>query len=52
MLDSVIRANKRYYPQIFLEEAKYEIIKNEMENFINDDLDLSLFDECDNKFDN
>ena len=56
MLDSVIRANKKYYPQIFLEECKYEIKKNKMENFINDDLDLSFSgepdNESDNKFDN
>ena len=41
MLDSVIRANKKYYLQILLEECKYEIKKNKMENLINDDLDLS-----------
>ena len=32
MLDSVIRANKKYYPQTLLEMCKYEIIKNKMEN--------------------
>ena len=47
MLDSVIRANKKYYPQTLLEECKYEITKNKMENLINDDLD-----ESDNEFDN
>ena len=31
MLDSVIRANKKYYPQTLLEECKYEITKNKME---------------------
>ena len=40
MLDFIIRANKKYYPETFLEECKYEIKKNKMENFINDDLDL------------
>ena len=48
MLDSVIRANKNYYPQTLPEECKYEIKKNKMENFINDDLDLSSSDESDN----
>ena len=48
MLDSVIRVNKRYYPQTFLEECKYVIIKNKMENLINDDLDLISSDESDN----
>ena len=27
MLDSVIRVNKKYYPQTLLEECKYEIKK-------------------------
>ena len=44
MLDSVIRANKRYYPQTLLEECKYEIKKNTMESLINDDLDQRPFD--------
>ena len=35
-LDSVIRVNKKNYPQIFLEECKYEMKKNKMENLIND----------------
>ena len=38
ILDSVIKSNKKYFPQTFLEECKYiqEKIKNE--NYINDDL--------------
>ena len=52
MLDSVISANKKYYPQTLLEECKYEIKKNKMENLINDDLDLSSSDESDNESDN
>ena len=52
MLDSVIRVNKKYYPQTLLEGCKYVIRKNKMENLINDDLDLSSSDESDNKFDN
>ena len=52
MLDPVIRANKKYYPQTLLEECKYVIRKNKMENLINDDLDLHLSDESDNEFDN
>ena len=38
MLDSVIRVSENYYPQILLEEGKYEIKKNKMKNLINDDL--------------
>ena len=51
MLDSVIRVNKNYYPQTFLEECKYEIKKNKMENFISDDLDSSSSDEPHNECD-
>ena len=49
ILDSVIRvSNEKYY----LEECKYIIRKNKMENLINDDLDLSSSDESDNETDN
>ena len=53
MLDSVIRVNRKYYPQTLLEECKYEIKKNKMENLINDDLDQSSSDnDTDNKSNN
>ena len=41
MLDCVIRVNKKCYPQTLLEECKYEITKNKMENRIDGDLDTS-----------
>ena len=41
MLDSVIRVNKKYYPKSLLEECKYKIKKNKMENLIKDDFDSS-----------
>ena len=50
MSDSVIRANKKYYPRTLLEECKYVIRKNKMENLINDDLSSSH--ESDNESDN
>ena len=50
-LDSVIRKNKKYYPQTFLQECKYETKKNKMENPINDDLDPSSSDESDDEYD-
>ena len=50
--ESVIRVNKKYYPQTLLEECKYVIRKNKMENLINDDLDLSSPDDSDNETDN
>ena len=40
MLAYVIKVNKKFYPQTLLEERKYTIKENKMENFINDDLDL------------
>ena len=52
MLESVIRANKKYYSQTLPEECKYEIKKNKMENLINDDLEPSSVDESDHEFDN
>ena len=52
MLDCVTRVNKMYYPQTLLEECKYEIKKKKMENLINDELDSSSSDECNNEPDN
>ena len=52
MLDSVIRVNKKYYPQTLLEECKYTIKNNKMENLINDDLDPSSSNESDNESEN
>ena len=49
MLEYVHRMNNKYNPQTFLEEFKYEIKKNKMKNFINDDFDLSSPDESDNE---
>ena len=44
MLDSVIRANKKYYPQTFLEECKYVQEKIKTENYIDEDLEKSESD--------
>ena len=44
MLDSVIKAKKKYYPQTLLEECKHEQKKTKIENFIDDDLEKSLCD--------
>ena len=52
MLDSVVRVNKKHYPETFLEESKDETEKNKMQNLINTDLDSRSSDESDNKFDN
>ena len=44
MLDSVIKANKKYYPQTLLEECKYTQEKIKIENYINQDLEDSESD--------
>ena len=51
MLDTVIRANKKFYPQTLL-ECKYVIRKNKMENLINNNLNLSSSDDSGNEIDN
>ena len=47
MLDSVIKANKKYYPQTLLEECKYVQEKIKIENLIDGDLEKS---ESDSRF--
>ena len=44
MLDSVIKANKKYYPQTLLEECKYVQEKIKTEKHIDDDLEKSESD--------
>ena len=39
MIDSDVNANKKYYPQTFLEECKYVQEKIKTENYIDDDLE-------------
>ena len=45
MLDSVIKANKKYYLQTFLEECKYMQEKIKTENYIDEELDSDSNDE-------
>ena len=44
MLDSVIKGNKKYYPQTLLEECKYVQEKTKTENLIHDYLEKSESD--------
>ena len=44
IIDSVIKANKKYYPQTRLEECKYTHKKIKIENYINEDLEDSESD--------
>ena len=39
MIDSVIKAYKKYYPQTLLEQRKYTQENIKIENYINDDLE-------------
>ena len=53
MLDSVIKANKKYYPQTFLEECKYIQGKIKIESHIDEDLEKSdSNDETESDIDN
>ena len=57
ILDSVIKANKKYYPQTILEECKYVQGKIKTENYIDEyfekgELDSDLNDERKSNFDN
>ena len=38
-IDSVIKMDKKNYPQVYLEECKYKIKKIQMSRFINTELD-------------
>ena len=51
VLDSVIKVNKKYHPEILLEECRYEIKKKKIRSLIDDDddFDSSSFDESDNE---
>ena len=44
MIDSVVKVNKKYYLQTFLEECKYIQEKIKIENYINEDLENSESD--------
>ena len=38
-IDSVVRTDKKYYPQVYLEECKYKRKKIHMPRFINTELE-------------
>ena len=44
IIDSVIKANKKYYPQTLLEECKYKQEKIKIENYSNENLENSESD--------
>ena len=40
-IDSILRINKKNYPQVYLEQCKYKVKKRELVSFIDDEVDLS-----------
>ena len=40
-MDSVLRTDKKKYPQIYLEQCKYKIKKRELVSFTNDEINFS-----------
>ena len=47
-IDSVIKMEKKLFPQVYLEECKYKIKEMQMSRFINTELDLDS--ELDDEF--
>ena len=48
-IDSVMRMDKKYFPQVYLEECKYKIKKIQMSRFINAELDSESDSESDDE---
>ena len=46
-IDSVLRIEKKNYPQVYLEQCNYKIKKGEIVNFISAEVDLTLDDSDD-----
>ena len=49
-LDYIIKINKRYYPQILLQECIYKLINRKVENIITN-INLASSSESDNESD-
>ena len=50
-IDSVMRMDKKNYPQVYLEECKYKIKKIQMSRFINTELDSDSESDSESKSD-
>ena len=48
-VDSVMKINKKNYPQVYLEECKYKIKKMQMSRFINAELELDSDSDLDSE---
>ena len=53
-IDSVMKIDKKYFPQVYLEECKYKIKKTQISRFISAELNLDSEsdDDSDNDSDN
>ena len=49
--DSILRVNKKNYPQVYLEQCKYKMKKQELKSFIDYEVDISSGD-CDSDLGN
>ena len=43
-IDSVLRVDKKNYPQVYLEKCKYKMRKRKLVDFIDNEVDISLGD--------
>ena len=50
-IDSVMKMDKKYFPQVYLEECKYTINKIQLSRFISAELDSHSDDDSDNDSD-
>ena len=46
-IDSVLKIDKKYYPQVYLEQCKYKVKKREIKSSIDYETDLSSVYESD-----
>ena len=53
-IDSVMRMDKKYFPQVYLEECKYKVKKIQISKFVNAELesdsDLELDSEAESEY--
>ena len=50
-IDSVIKIEKKNYPQVYLEECKYRVKKIQMSKFINAELESESDTEAESRYD-
>ena len=41
-IDSVLKIDKRLYPQAYLEQCKYKLKKRKIVNYINDEMKIAI----------